>query len=86
MFPPGRLSPETMLLATGSRTFAKTIGIVRAMRRMRSPCCAPEPRDGLSAFDHSITSSARSKIDCGTARPSALAVLRFTTISNLVGN
>jgi len=34
---------------------------------------------------HSITSSARSKIDGGTVRPSALAVLRFTTISNLVG-
>jgi putative ABC transport system substrate-binding protein len=34
---------------------------------------------------HSITSSARSRIDGGTARPSALAVLRFTTISNLVG-
>ena len=33
-----------------------------------------------------ITSSARSKIDCGTVRPSALAVLRLTTISNFVGN
>ena len=28
---------------------------------------APEPYDELSAFDHSITSSARSRIDCGTA-------------------
>jgi hypothetical protein len=35
---------------------------------------------------YSITSSARSIIDGGTARPSAVAVLRFTTISNLVGN
>jgi hypothetical protein len=35
---------------------------------------------------YSITSSARSRIDRGTSRPSALAVLRFTTISNLVGN
>ena len=35
---------------------------------------------------HSITSSARSRIDGGTASPSAVAVLRFTTISNLVGN
>jgi purine nucleoside permease len=33
-----------------------------------------------------ITSSARSRIDCGTVRPSALAVLRFTSNSNLVGN
>src|SRR6516165_1705553 len=35
---------------------------------------------------YSITSSARSSIDGGMARPSALAVLRFTTISNFVGN
>src|SRR5262249_723483 len=35
---------------------------------------------------YSITSSARSSIDGGIARPSAVAVLRFTTISNLVGN
>src|SRR5205085_10734671 len=37
------------------------------------------------AASHSITSSARtSKVD-GTARPSALAVLRLITSSNLVG-
>ena len=36
--------------------------------------------------DHSMTSSARSRIDAGTARLSALAVLRFRTISNFVGN
>ena len=35
---------------------------------------------------YSMTSSARSRIDGGTARPSALAVLRFTTISNLTGS
>jgi hypothetical protein len=29
---------------------------------------------------YSITSSARSRIDCGTARPSALAVFRFTAL------
>ena len=34
---------------------------------------------------YSITSSARSKIDCGTLSPSALAVLRLRTISNFVG-
>ena len=47
---------------------------------------AAETCDEVAAPNHSITSSARSKIDCGTARPSALAVLRLTTISNLVGN
>jgi hypothetical protein len=35
---------------------------------------------------YSITSSALSKIDCGTVRPRALTVLRLTTISNLLGN
>src|SRR5262249_46000533 len=54
--------------------------------RRERPCRrAAEERDDLAAF-HSITSSARSRIDGGTARPSAFAVLRFTTISNFVGN
>src|SRR5206468_4035194 len=34
---------------------------------------------------HSMTSSARARIDSGTVRPSALAVLRLTTSSNVVG-
>src|ERR671936_294686 len=34
---------------------------------------------------HSITSSARNRTDCGTVRPSAFAVLRLMTRSNLVG-
>src|ERR1700731_4639733 len=34
---------------------------------------------------HSITSSARARIDGGTVSPSALAVLRLTTSSNVVG-
>src|SRR6516162_2738601 len=34
---------------------------------------------------HSITSLARARIDCGTARPSVFAVLRLTTRSNGVG-
>ena len=46
---------------------------------------AAEERDELATI-HSMTSSARSRIDCRTVRPSALAVLRFTAISNLVGN
>ncbi len=36
-------------------------------------------------FDHRMTSSARSNTDCGIMRPSALAVLRLITSSNLVG-
>src|SRR5213593_4530376 len=34
---------------------------------------------------HSITSSARTRIDCGIVRPSALAVLRLMISSKLVG-
>src|SRR5258707_7565841 len=34
---------------------------------------------------HSMTSSARARIDGGTLRPSALAVFRLTTSSNVVG-
>ena len=44
-----------------------------------------DEHDEIAPF-HSITSSARSRIDGGMARPSALAVLRFTTISNFVGS
>jgi hypothetical protein len=50
----------------------------------------PERKPAVQIFCvakfYSITSSARSRIDGGTARPSALAALRFTTISNLVGS
>ena len=46
------------------------------------------PRAGfyIGRAAYSITSSARGMIDGGTARPSAMAVLRFTTISYFVGN
>src|SRR5262249_13335389 len=60
------------------------LGLLPARRER--PCRrAAEERDEF-ALVHSITSSARSRIDGGTARPSALAVLRFTAISNFVGN
>src|SRR5262249_13826310 len=44
---------------------------------------APKPRDELPP-PHSITSSARSKIDCGTVRPSPVAVLRLILSSTFV--
>src|SRR5205085_53138 len=37
------------------------------------------------AGPHSITSSARCSSDCGTVRPSALAVFKLMTSSNFVG-
>ncbi len=53
-------------------------GLLRARcERPRSRRAADE-RDELAPF-HSITSSARSRIDVGNSMPIALAVLRFTT-------
>jgi hypothetical protein len=43
------------------------------------------PRRILRKMAYSITSSARSRNDSGMARPSALAVWRLTTRSNLTG-
>src|SRR6266481_2887416 len=37
------------------------------------------------SLPYSITTSARARIDGGTVRPSALAVLRLITSSNIVG-
>ena len=47
---------------------------------------AAEQRDELAPPIHSITSSARSISIAGIFDPSALAVLRLMTSSNLVGN
>src|SRR5262249_46999517 len=46
--------------------------------------CAADQRDEFAAL-HSITSSASASSLSGTGRPSALAVLRLMTSSNLVG-
>jgi hypothetical protein len=46
---------------------------------------AAAPTPAINSRRHSITSSARSRINGGTARSSALAVLRFRTISNFLG-
>src|SRR5262245_12559828 len=54
-------------------------------RRERPRPCAAEQRDERPAAGHSITSSARARSVSGTESPSALAVLRFTTNSYLVG-
>src|ERR1700745_142608 len=45
---------------------------------------AANERDDLAPPHHSITSSARSRNDSGIVRPSALAVVRLMTRSNLV--
>jgi hypothetical protein len=80
------LEGNRLLIGAGPRlrtclTLKLSIDKLRGRSRSR----APEPRNEISPF-HSITWSARSRIEGGTVRPSALAVLRLTTISNLVGN
>src|ERR1700730_15199296 len=55
----------------------------RPKQRRRGRRTAQE-RDELAAL-HSITLSARTRIESGTVRPSAFAVLRLMTNSNLVG-
>ena len=62
----------------------RAVALLR-IRSERPSRGAASKGDELPPF-HSITSSARSSIDWGTVRPSALAVLRLTTISIFVGN
>src|SRR5262249_16324023 len=62
--------------------------LLRACREWPPGCCASEQRDERAALQlrvHSITSSARCWRIQGTSRPSALAVLRLTLSSNVVG-
>src|SRR5262245_30654695 len=59
----------------------------RLLRPCRDRPCRRRPaeqRDELAPL-HSITSSARARSVVGTSSPSALAVLRLITSSNLVG-
>ena len=59
--------------------FTPNSGHVRC--KERCPLCANSGHSGI----HSITSSARESTAGGMVRPSALAVLRFITVSYLVG-
>src|SRR5262249_43050268 len=58
--------------------------LLRPRRERQRRCRAAEQRDERAAV-HSITSSARATRVAGTSRPSALAVFRLSTNSNLVG-
>ena len=59
--------------------------LLRARRKRPCRRRTAESRDELPPSHHSITSSARASSVGGTSRPSALAVLRLITNSNLVG-
>src|SRR5262249_10455721 len=69
---------------TGRREIAKTHHALLRARRERPSCCAAEHCDELAPL-HSITSSASASSRSGTLRPSAFAVFRLITSSNLVG-
>jgi hypothetical protein len=56
-----------------------------AVQRIRSMATPTAQRERSETLDYEITSFARSSSDCGMVMPSALAVLRLITSSNLVG-
>src|SRR5262249_1645725 len=56
------------------------------VRRDRPRCRAAEQHDELAALHYSITSSVRGSSEIGGSRPSALAVFRLMTSSNLSAN
>src|SRR5262245_50818165 len=58
--------------------------LLRRRRDRPSRRSAAEQRDELAPPDHSITSSARNKIEVGSVIPSALAVWRLAVMLNLV--
>src|SRR5437867_13070434 len=58
--------------------------IATSFRRLTRRCGVSRPARESAAY--SITSSARASSVAGMSRPSALAVLRLMTSSNLVGN
>src|SRR6516164_9253806 len=58
--------------------------LLRARRQRPCRRAAAEQRDELAPLHHSITSSTRARMVAGTSSPSALAVARLMTSSNLV--
>src|SRR5262249_49777867 len=64
---------------------AELAALLRARRERPRYRRAAEQRDELATL-HSITSSVRASSEMGGSRPSALAVLRLMTNSNLVAN
>src|SRR5215472_16835712 len=59
--------------------------LCQVLRQRGSACGRKQQTDCEIPTPHSMTSSARARIDGGTVRPSALAVLKLTTSSNIVG-
>src|SRR5215467_14265158 len=79
--------PEAKLLgesAERKKDFSEISAYRNSITRRGNRRHAAEQRDDLATLDHSITSSARSRIPVGMVTPSALAALRLTTVSNAV--
>src|SRR5205823_10567101 len=70
--------------AGGKKGHHWTGGLLPARRERPCRRRAAEKRDELAAY-HSITSSARKRIEVGSSMPMALAVLRLTVNSNRLG-
>src|SRR5262249_18513218 len=86
---PGAMAAEQSNTQVHPRASAKATRPFNVRRQSNRACigvsrCASEQRDELAPI-HSITSSARTRTVSGMVIPMALAVLRFTTISNLAG-
>src|SRR5262245_48098038 len=79
----GNTSLERRIPTGASRQHGNNRKGLLRIRRERPSRRAAEQCDEL-APSHSITSSARSRIDVGNSTPSALAVLRLMTSSNFV--
>ena len=61
----------------------RTVGLLESRHSVAATNA--KPANNPEQLCYWITSSARSSSDCGIVRPSALAVLRLITSSNLVG-
>jgi hypothetical protein len=83
------LPPENPRTGSAPAQFSADAATVQRASRtgLRSPpITSADAYRPAAATTYSITSSARSRIDGDTARPSALAVLTLMTISILTGN
>src|SRR5262249_39604179 len=84
----GELKLRQGIVFVEPREHADTPHAVALLRARRErPCCRTAAKgDEFAPSNHSITSPTRSRIDGGIARRRAVAVVRFTTISNCVGS
>src|SRR5262249_1567964 len=84
--PQPRRLPQQRFSTTGAHGISDGQFRIIPARRERPHCrCATDERYELATAAHSITSSRRARDVGGTSMPSALAVGRLMTNSNLVG-